>query len=36
MKGSQLEENIWSFKPITFKESVIFMIIGVVVANRGA
>ena len=26
MKGGQLEENIWSFKPITFKESVIFMI----------
>ena len=27
MTGSQLVGNTWSFKPITFEESVIFMII---------
>ena len=26
MTGSQLVGNTWSFKPITFEESVIFMI----------
>ena len=26
MIGNQLVENTWSFKPITFEESVIFMI----------